>query len=91
MSELQERCDCKENYTNVEQDEIQSAYFGNTCFRIFTACSYYNGHGKLSKNPITIITEKSLNNCSFHLFQQSCTQHPTLNASAFQEGLCLEP
>ena len=58
MSELQERCDCKENYKDVEQDEIQSAYFGNTCFRIFTACSYYNGHGKLSKNPITIITEE---------------------------------
>ena len=27
-----------ESYNNTQQDEIQSAYFGNSTFSIFTAC-----------------------------------------------------
>ena len=38
--ELIEQCDYSDNYKNVEQDEIQSAYFGHTYFSIFTACGY---------------------------------------------------
>jgi len=33
--------DYSESYKNAEQNEIQSAYFGHTCFSIFTACCYY--------------------------------------------------
>ena len=33
---------------------------------------------------------KLLKNCCFHMFQQNCPYHPTQNASASQEGLCLK-
>ena len=29
-----------ENYVNKQQNETQSAYFGQDCFSIFTACCY---------------------------------------------------
>ena len=32
--------DFAESYKNDQQDVIQSEYFGNHCFRIFTACCY---------------------------------------------------
>ena len=32
--------DFAENYKNDQQDAIQSAYFRNQCFSIFTACCY---------------------------------------------------
>ena len=32
--------DYAESYKNVQQNEIQSAYFGNSTFSIFTACCY---------------------------------------------------
>ena len=32
--------DFAESYKNDEQDAIQSAYFGNQCFRVFTAFCY---------------------------------------------------
>ena len=57
--ELIVQCDYSKNNKNVEQDEIQCAYFGHTCFSIFTACGYYKAHDKLIKNPITIIMEAS--------------------------------
>ena len=57
--ELIVQCDCSENYKNVEQNEIQSAYFGHPCFSIYTACGYCKTDDKLIKNPITIIMEAS--------------------------------
>ena len=32
--------DFAESYKNDQQDAVQSAYFGNQCFRIFTAYCY---------------------------------------------------
>ena len=32
--------DYAESYRNNQQDEIQSGYFGNSSFSIFTACCY---------------------------------------------------
>ena len=32
--------DIAESYKNNQQDAIQTAYYGNHCFRIFTACCY---------------------------------------------------
>ena len=44
-SELKEgetivQCDYSDSNKNTEQDEIQSTYFGHSCFTIFTVCSY---------------------------------------------------
>jgi len=33
--------DYSEGYSNKQQDEIQSAYFGHSTFSIFTVCGYY--------------------------------------------------
>ena len=37
--------------------EIQSAYFGNNSFSLFTACAFYNNQGKTEEVFVTIITE----------------------------------
>ena len=51
--------DYSENYHNKQQQEIQSAYFGNTSFSIFTACAYYrqDESEEVKKMPIAITTE----------------------------------
>ncbi len=33
--------DFSENYTNVQKNEIQSAYFGHQCFSLYTVCIWY--------------------------------------------------
>ena len=55
MEEILIHLDYNENYKSKHQDEIQSAYFGNKSFSLFTSCTYYQ-NGKL---PITITTEES--------------------------------
>ena len=55
MEEILIHLDYSENYKSKHQNEIQSAYFGNKSFSLFTACTYYQ-NGKL---PITITTEES--------------------------------
>jgi len=50
--------DYSENYKCKEQNEIQSAYFGNKSFSLFTACTYYMKDGLLEKLPITITSEE---------------------------------
>ena len=47
------------SYKNEQQDAIQSAYFGNQCFSIFTACCYFNVQGKIKKDNVIVVTEKS--------------------------------
>ena len=50
--------DYSESYNNTQQDEIQSAYFGNSTFSIFTHSTmeetYPNVLLLLSANPVTI-------------------------------------
>lgn len=50
-----------ESYKNKQQDEIQSAYFGQSSFSIFTACVYFkpNASAELVKKPVTVISESS--------------------------------
>ena len=49
------------SYNNTQQDEIQSAYFGQQNFNIFTSCSYYHEakQGDLAKIPMTVISKSS--------------------------------
>ena len=52
--------DYSENYVNVQQGEIQSAYFGHSAFSIFTACCYIRGEdGKLANENVTVVSEAS--------------------------------
>ena len=47
-----------ESYNNTQQDEIQSAYFGNSNFSIFTACGYILNNGReLSKRSVAVVGE----------------------------------
>ena len=39
--------DYSENYSNIQQGKIQSAYFGHDSFSIFTACCYLRKAGDL--------------------------------------------
>ena len=45
------------NYSNQAQNQIQSAYFGQNCFPIFTACSYLAIDGVLVNGNITVTSE----------------------------------
>ena len=49
--------DYSENYSNQAQNQIQSAYFGQSCFPIFTACSYLAIDGVLVNGNITVTSE----------------------------------
>ena len=47
-------------HLNQQQNEIQSAYFGNKSFSLFTTCSYYRStDGEIEKIPITVTSEES--------------------------------
>lgn len=51
--------DYSENYANQDQNQIQSAYFGQNCFSIFTACCYLSVDGILVNENITVTSEAS--------------------------------
>ena len=52
--------DYSESYNNTQQDGIQSAYFGNSTFSIFTACGYILNNGReLSKRFVAVVGESS--------------------------------
>jgi len=47
--------DYSENYSNKDQQEIQSAYFGHDTFSLFTACCYFRGdNGETVSKNITV-------------------------------------
>ena len=41
VNEVLIHLDYSENYKSQDQNEIQSAYFGQASFSLFTACPYY--------------------------------------------------
>ena len=49
---------------NSQQNEIQSAYFGNSTFSIFTACCYTESleDGGLQKDPTVVVSESEEHN-----------------------------
>ena len=51
------RVDYTEGYKNIQQDEIQSEYFGHTNFSLFTACCYKKEANKLLKKSLVIVSE----------------------------------
>ena len=52
--------DYSESYKNKQQNEIQSAYFGQTSFSLFTACVYYVDEKKsLGKRPVCVVSESN--------------------------------
>ena len=57
--ELLIHLDYSENYKCKHQNEIQSAYFGNKSFSLFTACTYYCKDANIQKLPITVTTEEN--------------------------------
>ena len=58
-NDLMVQVDFAESYKNDQQDAIQSAYFGNQCFSIFTACCYFNVDGKIKNSNVIVVTERS--------------------------------
>ena len=58
-NDLMVQVDFAESYKNDQQDAIQSAYFGNQCFSIFTACCYVNVEGVIKNQSVVILTERS--------------------------------
>ena len=51
--------DFSESYKNVNQDEIQSAYFGQSLFSIFTAYAYTCTHREIRTISITVQNQMS--------------------------------
>ena len=58
-NDLMIQIDFPESYKNEQQDVIQSAYFGNQCFSIFTACCYFNVQGKIKNDNVVVVTKRS--------------------------------
>ena len=58
--------DYAESYKNSQQNEIQSAYFGNSTFSIFTACCYTKPYGddKMKKDSVVVISESKEHDCA---------------------------
>ena len=56
--------DYAESYKKSQQNEIQSAYFGNSTFSIFTACCYTKSmdNGGLKKDSIVVVNESKEHN-----------------------------
>ena len=56
--------DYSESYKNVQQNEIQSAYFEQDLFSLFTAsCYYLTLQGSMVKHPIIVVSENSDHSC----------------------------
>ena len=83
------------SYKNAEQNEIQSAYFGRSCFSISIACCYYRTEeGDLMTYPATI-TSESRNHSRIAAF--SCVNNilkvmeeridPIENVTAWSNGM----
>ena len=53
--------DFAEIYKNHQRDAIQKAYFGNQCFRIFTACCYAKNpnNNDVRNDNVIVVTENS--------------------------------
>ena len=59
--------DYAESYKNVQQNEIQSAYFGNSTFSIFTVCCYTKSLDEddvdgLKKDSVVVVSESKEHN-----------------------------
>ena len=49
-----------ENYRNDQQNEIQSAYFGNQSFSLFTSCCYFKcTKSEIRNKSVVLVTENS--------------------------------
>ena len=57
--DLMIQIDFAESYKNEQQDVIQSAYFGNQCFSIFTGCCYFNVQGNIKNDNVIVVSEIS--------------------------------
>ena len=55
--ELLINLDFSENYSDRNQNEIQSAYFGNNSFSLFRACAFYKKSDKTKKGDIYIMSK----------------------------------
>ena len=52
-----------ESYRNDQQDEIQSDYFGNQSFSIFTSCCYFKDvTSEVRNKSVVVVTENSDHN-----------------------------
>ena len=47
----------RRHYGNLKQNEIQSPYFGNDSFSLFTACLFFKKHDKTKNVHVRITTE----------------------------------
>ena len=54
--------DFSENYTNKQVNEIQSAYFGQECFTLYTACVWFKDDGDLKCKSFCFVTDKTDHN-----------------------------
>ena len=54
--------DYSESYSKKEQNEIQSAYFGNVSFSLFTACCYLLHDNERISESVTVTSEASEKN-----------------------------
>ena len=52
-----------ESYRNDQQNEIQSTYFGNQSFSLFTSCCYFKGAtSEIRNESVVVVMENSDNN-----------------------------
>ena len=50
-----------ESYRNDQQNEIQSTYFGNQSFSLFTSCCYFKGAtSEIRNESVVVVMENSI-------------------------------
>ena len=55
--------DFAESCRNDQQNEIQSAYFGNQSFSLFTSCCYFKGvTSEIRNKSVVVVTKNSDHN-----------------------------
>ena len=73
-----------ESYKNDQQDAMQSAYFGNQCFRIFTECCYAKSpnNNDVRNDNVIVVTENSDHD---RVASMSCLQKVVLKIEHMHE------
>ena len=51
--------DFAESYRNDQENETQSAYFGNQIFSLFTSCCYFKGATSKIRNKTVVVVTKN--------------------------------
>ena len=86
-TELLVLVDFAESYTNSQQDAIQSAYFGQQSFSIFTACTYSRENEAFVNDNVIVVSESPDHSrmCSMSCVQEVVSKVEYIRGRSFDK------